>query len=273
MKKPERIIPGLVFFFCLVYSAYPQDKLFFLGGSKTFNPDSIGYTVSFSFNRTESSESAAGPLIKAWPLKSGALFLKPSASADLGSIPKIAEDNVYVNLSLGYHMSLKKGFLFIIEFSPNYTSDKNFQTGLLFAEILPKFGYRYFIESVMEHLIVAKIGLDYGDRLSAHSAPNSFFRIIPDLSYKLALFPKKNKDSTGEKVFQYFLLTCNFEGTLYWIKGDKGVIADGSYGYFMGSIDFRICKNIALTLKYVTGYVQPSYKQVNALSLGFSIYQ
>jgi hypothetical protein len=263
----------VVILFLSIFSVNAQDKQFFFGGSKAFEPDSIGNTFSFSFNRTESTDVETGPLQKVWEIGKGALVLRPSASADLGSLTGVAENNILINLSLGFHRALHKGLIFITEFAPSYVSDKNFHTGLLFGEITPKLAYRYFDESKAEHFIIANTSFDIGNRLAIHSSPDNFMRIIPGVSYKLAIVPITKEDSAKKSKFSYFRWTFNLDGKVFIMKGDESIISDGSYGYFSGAIDYRFTKNIAISLKYVKGNIQPTFKQVNAVSIGFSIYQ
>lgn len=251
----------IISWFIIVSAAFCQEKLVDIGTGIKFNPDSIAFSLSFSFNRTASSESEQGPYIIVHKgfTRNHVWALKPSFESNIGSGTTSSPDNIDLDLGFQYNMHLAKTSILLVNFAPTASCDKDFTTALMYPSLGIKYLYYYYgVSRQFRFYVLPGFNFDYGKRRTNSSMLPPFYRANLSLQIQTTLAS---------------CLDIGLNSQIYKIKNDTTVIADGTYGNMALSATYRFAKKFGLTTKYSLGYNQPLFKKINTLTIGLAWYR
>jgi hypothetical protein len=254
-------IGSVLIWLLLVPFALCQEKLIDISTGFKFQIDSTAFSLSFTFNRTASSDADQGPYIVVFPGFScdDVFGLKPSIESNIGNGVESSPNNVDLDVKLHWRMQLANTSLLLGELAPTASSDKDFKTALLYPSLGIKFLYHNYGDSEnFRFYVLPGLNFDFGSRVAKSSTPSSFHRITTSLQFQTTIVSSVD-------------IGLNLQ--LFVVKNDTTVIADGSYGNMALSATYRFAKKFGLSIKYSIGHNQPLFKKIHTLSIGFAWYR
>lgn len=256
MKTKFILTSLLILPFCIL----AQDKLVDLGvGINPQKPGSV-FTFDFSFNRTPSEDPKSGSYIWSKPNvffkdTTDILAIKPSAEANFGNSQSSQNDFLF-EMGFDYSKKIGKTTRLFGELAPAFNSNKNLDTSLYYGNIGFKVLFHNYPSNVPFY-IVSGLNFHLGQRIEAPTK-DAFYRLVPSIKLSLKLFNER--------------LSLTSEGKVFILSRDE-LISNGSYGFVSMHANYMINKTIGISVKYVNGYDQPTFRKIEAITLGFSIYK
>ncbi len=211
-------------------TACGQQKIASLGIGASRTPDSVSYTFSFAFNRTDPSDVEAGPSLWGGSYRGTSLALVPTGEVNVGNGTEMSPNNVLASVHLlgSRRLDLRYSpfdtpFVLLGDVAPSFTADKNFLTKLYYLPVgLQLVTYR--TPAYPQVLIMPGVRFDIGHRVLAGANGTNFTRIVPSLSAWWQSFDG---------------LRFEAGGTGYGINGDEAIIANGWHGYGSAGVSLR----------------------------------
>lgn len=255
-------------------TAKGQDRIISFGYSKNFvSKDSSNFALQIDINRVPGkTETGGGYYIVNESFSTDSdwgYYIKPTADVNVGTYTTSAPNNISIGLPIGISYDPPKFsrglFIFSGELVPDLVADKSFQSYLYYLSAGLVAQYGLVPKGSGENIDITIAGYySRGKRIQdvKGKIKNDFGKFTIPIILQLSLWRAKA---------DFFRI--KFAGTFKYnnLFKDDRLVTQQHNNYWSMKLDFYIIKKLGLNITYNTGYEEPLFRKINALSFGITL--